>query len=81
MLLIAALGLDGRHSGDRTQINRELQSAPHRNGACHLQTDSKSFRDAAATLASIELMHMIRKGQMRTTGELRPAQQFYSLAE
>ena len=25
-------------------------------------------------------MHMIRKGQLRTTGELRPAQQFNSLA-
>ena len=40
----------------------------------------KSFRSAAATLAGIELMHMIYKGQLPTTGELRPAQQFYSLA-
>ena len=40
----------------------------------------KSFRSAAATLAGIELMHMIQKGQLRMTGELRPAQQFYSLA-
>lgn len=40
----------------------------------------KSFRSAAATLAGVELMHMIRKGQSRTTGELRPAEQFYSLA-
>ncbi|CAN2536083.1 IS6+family+transposase+ISBmu21 [Methylocapsa aurea] len=40
----------------------------------------KSFRSAAATLSGIELMHMIRKGQLRTTGELRPAQQFYALA-
>jgi putative transposase len=32
------------------------------------------------TLTGIELMHMIRKGQLRTTGKLRPAQQFYSLA-
>ena len=40
----------------------------------------KSFRSAVATLAGIELMHMIRKGQLRTTRELRPAQQFYSLA-
>jgi putative transposase len=39
----------------------------------------KSFRSAAVTLAGIELMHMIRKGQLQTTGELRPAQQFYSL--
>jgi putative transposase len=40
----------------------------------------KSFRSAAATLAGTELMHMIRKVQSRTTGELRPAKQFYSLA-
>jgi putative transposase len=40
----------------------------------------KSFRSAATTLAGIELMHMIRKGQLRTTGKLRLAQQFYSLA-
>ena len=41
----------------------------------------KSFWSAAATLAGIELMHMIRKGQLLITGELRPARQFYSLAE
>jgi transposase-like protein len=40
----------------------------------------KSFRSAAATIAGIELMHMIRKSQMRTTGKLRPAQQFSALA-
>jgi transposase-like protein len=40
----------------------------------------KSFRSAQGTLAGIELMHMIRKGQLRTTGKLRPAQAFYSLA-
>jgi len=40
----------------------------------------KSFRLAAATIAGIELMHMIRKAQMRATGKLRPAQQFYALA-
>jgi len=40
----------------------------------------KSFRSAASTIAGIELMHMIRKGQMRTTGKLRPAQQFSALA-
>ena len=40
----------------------------------------KSFRSAAATIAGIELMHMIRKGQLRATGKLRPAQQFYALA-
>jgi putative transposase len=40
----------------------------------------KSFRSAAITLAGIERMHMIRKGQLLPTGEVRPAQQFYSLA-
>ncbi len=37
----------------------------------------KSLRSAAVTLASIEFMHMIRKGQLRSTGKLRPEQQFY----
>jgi transposase-like protein len=40
----------------------------------------KSFRSSAATLAGVELMHMIRKGQLQTTGKLRPAKQFYALA-
>jgi len=40
----------------------------------------KSFRSATVTLSGIELMHMIRKGQLRTKGDLRPAQAFYSLA-
>ena len=31
-------------------------------------------------LAGIELMHMIRKGQMKAAGKARPAQQFYVLA-
>jgi putative transposase len=40
----------------------------------------KSFRSAAVTLAGIELVHMIQKGQLLLMGEVRPAQQFYSLA-
>ena len=40
----------------------------------------KSFWSAATTLAGIELMHMIRKGQLKGGGQSRPAQQFYSLA-
>ena len=40
----------------------------------------KSFWSAAVTLAGIELIHMLRKGQLKATGRLRPAQQFYSLA-
>src|SRR5271156_1652653 len=39
-----------------------------------------SFRSAAVTLAGIELMHMIRKGQLGTKGEVCPARQFYALA-
>jgi putative transposase len=41
----------------------------------------KSFWSAAITIAGIEIMHMIRKGQMRSRGMLRPAEPFYSLAE
>jgi putative transposase len=41
----------------------------------------KSFWSAAATLAGIKLMHMIRKGQMKAAGRLRPAQQFYAVAD
>ena len=40
----------------------------------------KSFWSAAITLAGIELMHMIRKGQLNDAAQSRPAQQFYSLA-
>ena len=40
----------------------------------------KSFWYAAVTLAGIELMHMIRKGQLKAARRLRPASQFYSLA-
>lgn len=40
----------------------------------------KTFWSAAVTLAGIEIMHMIRKGQLCAAGKLRPAQQFYSLA-
>ena len=40
----------------------------------------KRFWSAAITIAGIEIMHMIRKGQLRSIGKLRPAQQFYSLA-
>jgi putative transposase len=40
----------------------------------------KSFGSAAMTVARIELMHMIGKGQLQTIGDVRPAQQFYSLS-
>ena len=40
----------------------------------------KNFWSAATTIAGIEIMHMIRKIQLHSTGKLRPAEQFYSLA-
>ncbi len=40
----------------------------------------KRFWSAAITRAGIEIMHMIRIGQLRFTGKPRPAQQFYSVA-
>ena len=40
----------------------------------------KSFWSASITLTGIELMHMIRKGQLKGRGTSRPAQQVYSLA-
>ena len=43
----------------------------------------KSFRTAGSILAGIELMHMIRKGQLMLEGciELSFADQFYALAD
>jgi putative transposase len=40
----------------------------------------KSFWSAAVTLAGIELMHMIRKCQLKAAERLRPANQLNSLA-
>jgi transposase-like protein len=40
----------------------------------------ESFRSARNTLSGIEVMHMIRKGQLRDGSGLNPAQRFYSLA-
>ena len=41
----------------------------------------KDFHCARVILSGVELMHMIKKGQMKCRGEtpLSPAQQFYSL--
>ena len=48
---------------------------------CASMLGFKSFKSAAITLAGIELMHMIRKGQLQScAGGLMPAAQFYSLA-
>jgi transposase-like protein len=42
----------------------------------------KSFDAAQSTLLGIELMHMLRKGQLEREAEhgLTPAEQFYALA-
>ena len=40
----------------------------------------KSLWSAATTIAGIEIMHRIRKGQLHSTGKLCPAQQLRSLA-
>jgi transposase-like protein len=42
----------------------------------------KNFNCARVILSGIELMHMIKKGQMKCSGKNAPsaAQQFYSLA-
>ncbi len=42
----------------------------------------KSFASAQITLSGIEVMHMIRKGQLRAkfSKNLAPFEQFYSLA-
>ena len=48
----------------------------------HPMLGFKSFWAAWCTIAGIEVMHAIRKGQLRTTGNPlpTPAEQFYSLA-
>jgi putative transposase len=39
----------------------------------------KTFWSVSITITGIEIMHMIRKSQLRSTDKSRPAQQFYSL--
>ena len=48
----------------------------------HPMLGFKSYWAACCTIAGIEVMHAIRKGQMVNTGEVNqtPAEQFYSLA-
>jgi len=49
---------------------------------CRAMLGFKSFSSAQRTLAGIELINMIKKGQMRATrgDRLSPAEQFYALA-
>ena len=58
------------------------QDSRHVNRLCRAMLGFKSFHAAQKTLAAIELIYMIKKGQMRATrgGRLSPAAQFYALA-
>ena len=49
---------------------------------CRPMLGFKRFRSAQITLAGFELIHMLKKGQMRTTRgkRLSPVEQFYGLA-
>jgi len=48
----------------------------------HPMLGCKSFWAARCTIAGMEVMHAIRKGQLATagTGSQTPAEQFYALA-
>ena len=45
-----------------------------------MSTGFKAFHSAEATLAGIELYHMLRKGQHRQAANLPVFEQFYALA-
>ena len=58
------------------------QDHRHVKRQCRAMLGFKSFYSAQKTLAGIELMHMIKKGQICATRGVRmsPAEQFYTLA-
>ena len=58
------------------------QDHRHIKRRCRAMLGFKNFHAAQKTLAGIELIHMIKKGQMRFTrgDRLSPAEQFYALA-
>ncbi len=58
------------------------QDHRHVKRQCRAMLGFKNFHSAQKTLAGIELMHMIKKGQMRATRGVRmsPVEQFYALA-
>ena len=72
---------------DRKAALRFLRKAIDQSGLPEKITIDKSGANTAAIddyntghETGIELMHMIRKGQLKGSGTSRPAQQFYSLA-
>ena len=73
-LLVAGLGPQAKYLNNIVEQDHraiKLQTRP--------MLGFKSFWSASITLAGIELMHMIRKGQLKGGGQSRPPQQFYSL--
>jgi hypothetical protein len=84
--LIKTKTLRPMSKGDHDQYRRDAGGGLHRaqparcRRVLRASLGFKSFRSTAATLDGVELMHMIRKGQLRTTDKLRPVQQFYALA-
>ncbi|CAN2536357.1 IS6+family+transposase+ISBmu21 [Methylocapsa aurea] len=67
-----------RHIKNLSKINEKNRRAIKR--LTRPMLGIKSFRSGTATLAGVEFMHMIRKGQLQTTGKQRPAERFYALA-
>ena len=75
-------GLMGGVSDLDTVIRNPADSQHVRAIHLHIYNTTKSFWAARCTIAGIEVMHAIRKGQLASTGEEcpTPAEQFYALA-
>jgi len=72
-----------RWPGDRVLIDLNATcGADVVNRKCRPMLGFKSFKAAQETLAGIELIFMLKKGQMRATrgDRLSPAKRFYALA-
>ncbi|MGF6933519.1 hypothetical protein OKW41_002658 [Paraburkholderia sp. UCT70] len=74
---------NGSDAGNRPPVAHQ-GTGPSESGTSRphmLHAGFKDFHCARVILSGVELMHMIKKGQMKCRGEtpLSPAQQFYSL--
>jgi putative transposase len=69
-----------RHSKYLNNLGEQDHRAVKR--LTHPMLGFTSFRAACCTIARIEVLHAIRKGQLRSTQEAqpKPVEQFYSLA-
>jgi putative transposase len=78
----AALGKKVRHRTNRYLNNHLEQDHRAVKRLMHPMLGFKSFWAARCTIAGIETMHAIRKGQLLTAGNesQTPAEQFYALA-